>query len=102
MSKDHPGRFDWGYIAPVKAVMAIALASLAGAAAGPAIHVAPGSVHRGGLVRVYGDVSGGCARGDTVTLISRAFSRRHEFAGVPATFAVVHAGGKFSKRTRVP
>jgi hypothetical protein len=55
----------------------------------------------GGRVRVFG-VFPGCAVGNRVTLLSRAFSRRHEFAGVPAIFAEVEAGHKYSKRTLIP
>jgi hypothetical protein len=53
------------------------------------------------MVRVFGVVPG-CARGDQVTLISRAFSRAHEFAGVPAIFATVRRGHHYSHRTRIP
>ena len=37
-----------------------------------------------------------------MTLLSRAFSHRHEFAGVPAIFATVKTGHKYSKRTVIP
>lgn len=70
-------------------------------AAGPTIKVDPTSVQRGYVVRVFGTVPG-CAIGDQVTLLSRAFSHRHEFAGVPAIFAEVGSGHKYSKRTRIP
>jgi hypothetical protein len=70
-------------------------------AAGPTINVNPQSVPRGQIVRVFGVVPG-CPRGDQVTLISRAFSHLHEFAGVPAVFATVRRGHKYSKRTRIP
>ena len=79
----------------------IALAAVA-VAASPSIHVTPASVHRGHVVRVHGSVAGGCAKGDTVTLISRAFSHRHDFAGLPAIYAVSRSDGSFSKRTRIP
>lgn len=72
------------------------------AAATPSIHVTPASVHRGHVVRVHGSVAHGCAKGDTVTLISRAFSHRHDFAGLPAIYAVSRSDGSFSKRTRIP
>ena len=81
----------------------VSLLATAGAvlAAGPTINVDPHRVHRGDVVRVFGVVPG-CSVGDRVTLISRAFSRRHEFAGVPAIFATVKAGYHYSRRTRIP
>jgi hypothetical protein len=86
-------------------VVAVTVASLATAgavlAAGPTISVTPKRVHRGNVVRVFGVVPG-CARGDQVTLTSRAFSHKHEFAGVPAIFATVRRGHHYSRRTRIP
>jgi hypothetical protein len=79
----------------------IATGAAAATAAAPRIAVDPSTVHRGQLVRVHGTLHG-CAVGDTVTLLSRAFSRRHSFAGVPAVFATVRAGGRYSVRTRIP
>jgi hypothetical protein len=70
-------------------------------AAGPTIKVNPTAVAQGYEVRVFGVVPG-CAVGNRVTLLSRAFSHRHEFAGVPAIFAEVKAGHKYSKRTTIP
>lgn len=67
----------------------------------PAIHVAPGRVRAGALVRVFGN-AGGCSVGDRVTLLSHAFSGAHQFAGVPAVFATVRRGGGYSTTTRVP
>jgi uncharacterized repeat protein (TIGR01451 family)/CSLREA domain-containing protein len=67
----------------------------------PALHVRPSQVVAGATVRVFGN-AGGCPRGDQVTLLSRAFSRRHEFAGEPAVFARVGRGGSFSTTTRIP
>jgi hypothetical protein len=76
--------------------------TVAAAAPTAAIHVSPSRVYRGEVVRVFGTVAGGCTTGDQVTLLSSAFSRAHEFAGVPATFARAHSDGSFSKRTRIP
>ena len=70
-------------------------------AAGPTIKVDPTSVQRGYVVRVFGVVPG-CSVGNQVTLLSRAFSHRHEFAGVPAISAEVGTNHKSSKRTRIP
>ena len=81
----------------------VSLLATAGAvlAAGPTINVDPHRVHRGDVVRVFGVVPG-CPVGDRVTLISRAFSHRHEFAGVPAIFSTVKTGDRYSRRTRIP
>jgi hypothetical protein len=37
-----------------------------------------------------------------VTLISQAFAHTHDFAGVPAVYARVLPGGRFSVTTRIP
>jgi hypothetical protein len=66
-----------------------------------ALTVTPGTVRRGGTVVVSG-VSGGCASGDQVTIISRAFGATHTFAGVPALFAQVGSAGRFSAKARIP
>jgi hypothetical protein len=81
---------------------AAALGALPGAAwAAPTIHAKPNPVHAGERVRVFGN-AGGCPAGDQVTLLSRAFSHKHEFAGVPAVFTTVRANGHYSKRARIP
>jgi hypothetical protein len=88
----------------IAAAVAVLLASSAVAtslAAGPTIQVNPQSVPHGQVVRIFGMVPG-CPRGDQVTLMSRAFSHQHEFAGVPAVFATVRRGHRYSKRTRIP
>jgi hypothetical protein len=87
----------------VLALVALVLgAAVASAAPGASIHVKPNPAYRGELVRVSGTAVGGCATGDQVTLLSEAFSKAHEFAGVPAIFARLHSDGSFSKRTRIP
>ena len=70
-------------------------------AAAPTINVEPKRVPRGEVVRVFGVVPG-CAIGNQVILLSRAFSHRREFAGVPAIFAEVQPGHRYSRRTRIP
>jgi hypothetical protein len=70
-------------------------------AAGPTIVASPNPVRRGDVVRVHGTVPG-CPRGDQVTLISRAFSHRRDFAGLPAVFARVGAHHAYSVGTRIP
>jgi hypothetical protein len=71
------------------------------AATSPSIHVRPHRVPAGDRVRVFGS-AGDCSHGDQVTLLSRAFRHRHEFAGVPAVFATVGPHGNYSVRTRIP
>jgi len=66
---------------------------------GPSIKASPNPVHRGDFVRVHGN-TGGCRSG--LTLLSGAFSHEQEFAGVPAVFASVGAGGHYSVTTRIP
>jgi hypothetical protein len=66
-----------------------------------ALTVKPGTVKRGGTVVVSG-VAGGCAAGDRVTIISRAFAATDSFAGVPAVLAQVGSAGRFSTTTRIP
>jgi hypothetical protein len=63
--------------------------------------VTPATVHRGQTVLIRGS-AGSCPVGDTVTIISRAFPRIHEFAGVPAVLASVRSGGRFRATTRIP
>jgi hypothetical protein len=70
-------------------------------AAAPTLQASPNPVRRGHVVRVHGRVPG-CPAGDRVTLISRAFSHAHEFAGVPAVFAHVGRHHRYSVRTRIP
>jgi hypothetical protein len=77
-------------------------ASAAGAApSAVSLTVTPRVVHRGHLVLMRGS-AGDCPVGDAVTIISRAFARTHEFAGVPAVFAKVRSGGAFRATTRIP
>jgi hypothetical protein len=63
--------------------------------------VTPTTVRRGHTVLVHG-LAQGCTSGDTVTVISHAFSTAHSFAGVPAIFAEVGSAGRFSATTRIP
>lgn len=63
--------------------------------------VTPSRIKHGKTVLVHG-VAGGCTAGDTVTIISPAFSPAHSFAGVPALFASVGAAGRFSATARIP
>lgn len=68
---------------------------------GPTMHVRPNTVRAGRRVRVFGS-AGGCAPGNEMILLSEAFPRRNEFAGVPAVFTPVRTDGRYSKRVRIP
>jgi hypothetical protein len=70
-------------------------------AAGTSLHVHPHKVEAGHRVHIKGS-AGDCPVGDQVTLLSRAFSHRHEFAGVPAVFTHVKSGGHFGRWVRIP
>jgi hypothetical protein len=89
---------------PVLLAGALALGfvtAAAATAARPSITVHPSTVVRGRSVVVRGS-AGGCPRGDAVTLISRAFAHVHDFAGVPAVYARVRAGGLFRTTALIP
>jgi hypothetical protein len=81
-------------------LVALAAATVA-AASTPWLALSPAIVHRGGTVHVRGNADG-CARGNTVFVISRAFVHTHEFAGVSAVLARVRAGGAFRATTVIP
>jgi hypothetical protein len=70
-------------------------------ASGPTMSASPNPVQRGHVLRLYGSIPG-CPAGDQVTLISKAFSHRHDFAGVPAVFGHVGAHHAYSVRTTIP
>lgn len=90
------------FVRPVfLALVASAALAWPAAASGPSIKASPNPVTRGHVVRVHGAVPG-CVRGDQVTLMSKAFSHRHEFAGVPAVFARIGAHHAYSVRTTIP
>src|SRR5437764_2883083 len=74
----------------VAALVLLAAAGVAASAvaAGGVLAVSPSTVHRGGVVDIRGTASG-CGRGDTVTIMSRAFRSGRSFAGLPAVFATV-------------
>jgi hypothetical protein len=84
------------------AVLGAALVTAGAAtASGPTMTLTPTSVKRGHAVVIQGS-AGGCAVGNAVTIISRAFAHTHEFAGVPAVFAKVKASGSYRVTTRIP
>ena len=87
---------------PIWLLTGLVLALSAGAlAAGTSIHVRPHRVEAGHRIRIRGS-TGGCPKGERVTLLSKAFPHRHEFAGVPAVYTRVRSGGKFHRRVRIP
>ena len=83
-------------------VRAAALAtSVVATAAVPSLTLTPPSVERGHKVVVTGSADG-CAAGNTVIIISKAFVHTHEFAGLPAVLAKVKYGGSFRVTTTIP
>ena len=74
---------------------------LAGASR-PRLSASPTRVRAGRRTRVFGNVARACVRGDTVALLSRAFTNTYSVAGVPAIYATVGQQGGFSVRTVVP
>jgi hypothetical protein len=86
----------------------VVLAVVAGVAVAPAgalaasLNVSPARVTAGDKTRVFGSVGSGCAVGNTVTLLSRAFPRTHTFAGVPAVSTPVRANHRYSVKVRIP
>jgi hypothetical protein len=82
--------------------VAVCLACCAAAvAARPSLSIRPRSVVRGKNVVVRGSADG-CPRDDSVFVLSRAFARKHAFAGVPAVIARVRAGGRFRTTAHIP
>jgi opacity protein-like surface antigen len=82
------------------AALALAVATPA-LAASTSIKVNPTTVKAGQRVVVSGN-AGDCPAGDAVTLLSKAFSHRHDFAGLPAVYAKVKTGGHFGHSVKVP
>jgi hypothetical protein len=91
-------------VARAVAVVVAALVSAPGAGASGSpvfLGLTPLTVPRGGVVRIHGS-AGDCPAGDAVAVLSRAFVATREFAGVPAVYARVGAGGAFATTTRIP
>jgi hypothetical protein len=82
-------------------VLEASMAAAAAEAAAPSLSVTPKTVERGHVVAIEGSADG-CPVADRVTLISRAFRHTHDFAGLPAVFAIVGASGSFRTTTRIP
>lgn len=81
--------------------VAAVVASAALPAVRPSLAVAPNPVRAGHMVVLKGS-AGSCPVGDTVTLISHAFSGAHMFAGVPAAVTRVRGGHVFRTTAVVP
>jgi hypothetical protein len=88
----------WVWVTLVAAVLAVGATA---SAAVPSLTLTPRSVERGHRVLVTGSADG-CAAGNTVFILSRAFVHTHDFAGVPAVLATVKNGGSFRVTTRIP
>ena|SRR6266540_1761956 len=87
-----------GLIATIATALAVTTAATG---AVPSLTLTPSSVKRGHVVVIKGSVRG-CAVGNTVFIISKAFVHTHDFAGLPAVLAKVKYGGHFSVTTRIP
>jgi hypothetical protein len=99
---------------PVRIITALVFATLVGPltlgvtpaqASEPTIQVRPSSVTAGDTVVVSGSVGPAPAGSDCatrVTLISKAFTHTHDFAGLPAVVAAVQPGGAFTVTTTIP
>jgi hypothetical protein len=89
-------------IVSVVVLSAAASAAVAQSRAGAVnLTLTPARVHRGSSVAIRGH-AGDCPVGDSVTVISHAFTATHTFAGVPAVFARVRSGGVFHTTTTIP
>jgi hypothetical protein len=85
-------------------LVTVAVLALPASASGALVplHVFPLTVHAGKIVHVSGNVSSGCLHSGKVTVISAAFHRGHEFAGVNAIFIRIRPSGHFAAKTRIP
>jgi hypothetical protein len=70
-------------------------------AAIPSIHVAPHAARAGSKVKIYGIAPTGSKAGAKLTLMSKAFSARHEVSGMPAVTTRVRSGGRYSATVRI-
>jgi hypothetical protein len=66
------------------------------------LHASPNPVKAGHTLTLTGNAHPGCVAGDSVTIMSKAFVGTHNFAGIPAVFAKVKAGGVFKTTTVIP
>jgi len=80
-------------------VVAMLVAVPSAAAPRPTINPTPDTVRRGQPVTISGVIVN-CA--SPVTLISRAFGRRHTYGGIGAVSARINSRGRYSVRTYIP
>ncbi len=87
----------------IAALAAFAIFAPAALAASHYLKVSPSTVTAGKTVRLYGSVGTGCAKGDQVTITSKAFrgATKHEFAGLPAVLTKVGKNHRFSVRVTI-
>jgi hypothetical protein len=85
----------------VAAVTAVFVTSGTATTAAPSITLMPNPVTRGHSVVIKGS-AGGCAAGNRVSILSKAFVHTHDFAGLPAVFAKVKANGRYRVTTKIP
>jgi len=78
-------------------------ATSAASASSNFIEVSPRRVEAGTHVTIHGIVRSGCARGDNVTIYSRAFAgiTEDEFAGVPALITVLADNRMFNVEVKI-
>jgi hypothetical protein len=88
-------------VAAAAAVAGLFAAPIAKPPMSPALTLKPSAVERGHVVVIAGS-AGDCPTGDGVTILSRAFVHKHDFAGVPAVYARVEPSGLFRVATRIP
>jgi len=81
--------------------LACALPTVA-VAGGAKLRLHPNPIGAGEVLKITGNVDGGCAKGDEVILYSRAFPHKSDFAGVPAVTTKVRSHGRFTKHVRIP
>lgn len=86
---------------PLVLTALLAAPALAAPCAAPSLRLLPSTVAQGGSLTIVG-AAPGCALGDDVVVLSRAFSPQREFAGVPAVVTSVRGGGRFRTRTAIP
>jgi|GEM_PF-990589 len=75
----------------------------AASASSSSLEVSPRRVEAGAHVTIHGVVRSGCARGETVTIYSRAFAgiTEDEFAGVPALTTVLADNRMFNVEVKI-
>ena len=86
-------------VLPIALVLALPATA---AAASASLRVIPHTVRAGKIVHISGNVGSGCPHHGKVTVISAAFHRGQEFAGVNALLLRIRSSGSFAAETRIP